>query len=231
MAEKTEPVTNRKQLVDTDAVEHKNSEPKPNQSENHKQEEENRDIQPAAFNRNFDGTSNSNEVSEKSSDIGKLESNISPSKSTTAHADIKTNRGCQSFQESFSNPQANLDRDWRQIRENPKSSALIDANHDFQNTPGSVSINYESKQMCEEEEFHFGDSTTPIEDTSNCQPAYDGPSQMHIGSVPRVCDLNRPTSRDVPESKNSFEGKILFQIAFKSDLCVEFPFKFLHVDN
>lgn len=181
--------------------------------------------QSAAVNGNFDeldGTLNSNAVRQHTSDIGKPDSNIHHSESTHAPADINTNQGCQSFQVSDRDPLENVGRGQRQVtglsqrieeqREEIQIfvSSLTNANHNCPNTPGSVSINSESQQLFEEDEFHQSRTTIQTAETSHCQPSDEGPSQMHIGSVPRVCNPNRTTSRDVPQNQNSFEGKMLF---------------------
>lgn len=94
-------------------------------------------------------------------------------------------------------------------------SSPTDDTINVQNTQGNVSINsdlpFESQHLFEEDAFRPGNTTIPTVEPVHCQPSDGGPSEMCIGSVPRLSAHNRPISRALSQNQNSFEGKILCQ--------------------
>ncbi|CAC5426599.1 unnamed protein product [Mytilus coruscus] len=96
-------------------------------------------------------------------------------------------------------------------------SSPTDDNFNVQNTSGSVTINsdlpFESQHLFEEDAFRPGNTTIPIVEPVHCQPSDGGPSEMCIGSIPRLSTHNRPISRALSQNHNTFEGlPVLLQI-------------------
>ncbi|CAG2228201.1 unnamed protein product [Mytilus edulis] len=96
-------------------------------------------------------------------------------------------------------------------------SSPTDDNINVQIMPDIVSINSEqsfmSQHLFEEDAFCLGNTTTPTVEPVHCQPSDDGPSEMCIGSVPRLSAHNRPISRALSQNHYTFEGlPVLLQI-------------------
>ncbi|CAC5369899.1 unnamed protein product [Mytilus coruscus] len=95
-------------------------------------------------------------------------------------------------------------------------SSPTDDNINVQNTPGSVSINsdppFESHNLFEESEFHQG-NTIPIVEPGHCQSSDGGPSEMCIGSVPRLSAHNRstPINRALSQNQNHESSFSMFR--------------------
>ncbi|VDI76311.1 Hypothetical predicted protein [Mytilus galloprovincialis] len=70
-----------------------------------------------------------------------------------------------------------------------------------------------SQHLFEEDAFCPGNTTIPTVEPVHCQPSDGGPSEMCIGSVPRLSAHNRPISRALSQNQNSFEGlPVMLQI-------------------
>ncbi|XP_071137744.1 uncharacterized protein [Mytilus edulis] len=96
-------------------------------------------------------------------------------------------------------------------------SSPTDDNINVQIMPDNVSINSEissmSQHLLEEDAFCPGNTTTPTVEPVHCQPSDGGPSEMCIGSVPRLSAHNRPISRALSQNHYTFEGlPVLLQI-------------------